>query len=60
MSNPTGTGATGGDGAATNETDRPISSDKVEGRPVYNRAGERLGWAYTLMIDNYSGLVHTP
>jgi len=35
MSNATGTGATGGEGVAINETDRLISSDKVEGTPVY-------------------------
>ena len=30
-------------GLATDETDRLISSDKVEGTPVYNSKGERLG-----------------
>lgn len=32
MSNTTRTGATGGEGVALNETDRLISSDKVEVR----------------------------
>jgi hypothetical protein len=57
MSNATGIGATSGEGVAVNETDRLISSDKVEGTSVYNRAGESLGSVYTLMIDKYSGLV---
>jgi hypothetical protein len=58
MSGTTKAGATtGGDGVAVNETDRLISSDKVEGTSVYNRAGESLGSVYTLMIDKYSGQV---
>src|SRR5919205_2546753 len=47
-----GTGA-----VATDETDRLISADKVEGTAVYNRMGERLGTVYTVMIDKYSGQV---
>ena len=47
----------GGAGVAVNETDRLISSDKVEGTAVYNRAGESLGSVYTIMIDKYSGQV---
>jgi hypothetical protein len=35
-------GAAGGS-VATNETDRLIASDKVEGTAVYNRSGERIG-----------------
>lgn len=57
MSDATRTGATGGDGVAVNETDRLISSDKVEGAAVYNRAADRLGSVYTVMIDKVSGQV---
>ena len=38
----TDTGSTVG-GVATDETDRLIASNKVEGTAVYNRRGERLG-----------------
>jgi len=48
--------ATRGD-VATDETDRLISSDKVESTAVYDRQGERLGTVHTLMIDKYSGQV---
>jgi sporulation protein YlmC with PRC-barrel domain len=41
----------------TDETDRLISSDKVEGTPVYNPKGERLGKVHHLMIDKYTGQV---
>src|SRR3984893_5390128 len=44
-------------GLANDETDRLISSDKVEGTPVYNPKGERLGKVHHLMIDKYSGRV---
>ena len=44
-------------GLATDETDRLISSDKVEGTPVYNPKGERLGKVHHLMIDKYTGQV---
>jgi hypothetical protein len=37
--------------------DRLISSDKVEGTPVYNTKGERLGKVHHLMIDKYTGQV---
>src|SRR3954453_8038244 len=57
MSETTRTGATAGEGVAVNETDRLISSDKVEGTSVYNRAGDSLGSVYTVMIDKYSGQV---
>jgi PRC-barrel domain len=53
--NDTTTVAAGG--LATDETDRLISSDKVEGTPVYNPKGERLGKVHHLMIDKYSGRV---
>jgi sporulation protein YlmC with PRC-barrel domain len=39
------------------ETDRLISSEKVEGTAVYNRDGERLGTIHHLMIDKYTGQV---
>ena len=42
---------------ATDETDRLIASDKVEGTPVYNPAGERIGEVYNFMVDKYSGRV---
>ena len=42
---------------ATDETDRLISSDKVEDTSVYNPRGESLGKVYHLMIDKYTGQV---
>ena len=42
---------------ATDETSTLISSDKVEGTAVYNRAGEKLGSIHTLMLDKRSGKV---
>ncbi|HZT89568.1 MAG TPA: PRC-barrel domain-containing protein [Stellaceae bacterium] len=39
------------------ETNRLISSEKVDGTAVYNRAGDRLGTVHHLMIDKYSGQV---
>jgi sporulation protein YlmC with PRC-barrel domain len=39
------------------ETDRLISSEKVEGTAVYDRRGERLGTVLHLMIDKYTGQV---
>ncbi len=42
---------------ATDETDRLIASDKVEGTAVYNPAGERLGEVDHFMVDKYSGRV---
>jgi len=44
-------------GVAADETDRLISCDKVEGTPVYNLKGERLGKVHHLMIDKYTGQV---
>ena len=41
----------------TRETGRLIASDKVEGTSVYNRAGEKLGTVYNLMLDKRSGQV---
>ncbi|WP_043342584.1 PRC-barrel domain-containing protein [Belnapia moabensis] len=57
MSEATGTGITGDEGVTTIETARLISSDRVEGTPVYSRAGDCLGSIYTLMIDKVSGQV---
>jgi sporulation protein YlmC with PRC-barrel domain len=51
----TGTGT--GSSAATDETNRLIASDKVEGTAVYNRQGERLGSVYNFMVDKRSGQV---
>lgn len=39
------------------ETDRLISSEKVDGTSVYNRAGDSLGTVHHLMIDKYTGRV---
>ncbi|WP_374446573.1 PRC-barrel domain-containing protein [Stella sp.] len=41
----------------TDETLDLIASDKVEGTPVYNLAGERLGSVYNFMVDKRSGRV---
>ena len=41
----------------TDETDRLISSDKVDGTTVYNRNGETLGTIDHLMIDKFTGQV---
>ena len=48
----TGTTSAGGSGpVATDETDRLIASNKVEGTAVYDRQGERLGSVHNLMVD---------
>ena len=52
-----GTTAAGTGSAETDETDRLISSNKVEGTAVYNRQGERLGSIYNFMVDKRSGHV---
>ena len=41
----------------TDETNRLISSEKVDGTPVYNPMGDRLGTVHHLMIDKYDGRV---
>ena len=41
----------------TDETDRLISSDKVEGTSVYNRNGDNIGTINHLMIDKIGGQV---
>lgn len=40
---------------ATEETNRLIASNKVEGTNVYNREGEKLGSIYNFMVDKRSG-----
>jgi hypothetical protein len=45
------------DRLAQRETSRLISSDKVEGTSVYNKAGDSLGSIYHIMIDKVSGKV---
>lgn len=39
----------------TEETDRLIASDKVEGTAVYNRKGEKLGSVANFMVEKRSG-----
>lgn len=41
----------------TDETQRLIASDKVEGTAVYNRQGERLGTVHNFMVDKKTGQV---
>ena len=48
---------TGSGTVATDETNRLIASNKVEGTAVYNRQGERLGSVYNFMVDKRSGQV---
>ena len=59
--NPTGATGSGVSSSeqsiAIHETDRLISSDKVEGTSVYNRAGEHLGSVHNFMVDKFSGRV---
>jgi sporulation protein YlmC with PRC-barrel domain len=43
--------------SGVDETDRLISSEKVDGTAVYDRRGERLGTVHHLMIDKYTGQV---
>jgi PRC-barrel domain protein len=46
-----------GEGIAIDETRRLIASNKVEGTPVFNRSGERLGEVYNFMVDKFTGQV---
>jgi hypothetical protein len=41
----------------TSETNRLISSEKVDGTAVYNNQGEHLGTVHHLMIDKFTGHV---
>lgn len=52
-------GAADGD-VTTDETGRPIASDKIEGTPVYNRRGEHLGPVHDVMIDKVRARSATP
>ncbi len=42
---------------ATDETNRLIASNKVEGTTVYNGSAEKLGSIYNFMVDKHSGKV---
>jgi sporulation protein YlmC with PRC-barrel domain len=42
---------------ATEETDRLIASDRVEGTLVYDRAGEKIGSVRNFMVGKQSGQV---
>lgn len=42
---------------ATDETNRLIASNKVEGTAVYNQQNEKLGSIYNFMVDKRSGQV---
>ncbi|MEA3539238.1 MAG: PRC-barrel domain-containing protein [Pseudomonadota bacterium] len=42
---------------ATDETDRLIASNKVEGTAVYSEDGDKLGNIYNFMVDKTSGQV---
>jgi len=42
---------------ASDETDRLIASNKVEGTAVYNKQGERLGSVFNFKVDKISGQV---
>ena len=42
---------------ATDETDRLIASNKVEGTAVYGQDGEKLGHIYNFMVDKREGRV---
>ena len=46
-----------GEGVAIEETVRLIASNKVEGTPVFNAAGEELGTIHNFMVDKYTGQV---
>ena len=41
----------------TEETDRMIASDKVEGTAVYDAHDQKIGTVQSVMIDKYSGQV---
>jgi hypothetical protein len=42
---------------ARDETDRLISSEKVDGTAVYNLAGDHLGSIHHMMLDKFTGQV---
>lgn len=45
------------DNTVTDETNRLIASNKVDGTAVYNRQGDRLGTVYNFMVDKRQGTV---
>jgi hypothetical protein len=54
---PSDTTYAAGRPADVDETDRLISSDKVDGTDVYSRAGDHLGTVHDVMIDKRTGQV---
>ena len=44
-------------GIPRDETERLIASNKVEGTPVYDRNGDRLGSIHNFMVDKFRGHV---
>lgn len=50
-------GGTSGAGAGGQSQHELIASNRVEGTPVFNRAGERLGEVYNFMVGKRSGKV---
>ena len=44
-------------GLATDETERLIASNKVEGTAVYDRSGDKIGTVHNFMVDKLSGQV---
>lgn len=44
-------------GVPMDETERLIASNKVEGTPVYDRHGDKLGSVHNFMVDKRSGQV---
>jgi len=44
-------------GIPRDETERLIASNKVEGTPVYDRRGDRLGTIHNFMVDKIGGHV---
>ena len=44
-------------GIPTDETERLIASNKVEGTPVFDRNGDRLGSIHNFMVDKFRGQV---
>ena len=44
-------------GIPRDETERLIASNKVEGTPVYDRNGERMGSIHNFMVDKFRGKV---
>ena len=53
----TGTTGTRAGDVPRDETHRLISAEKVQGTPVYNAQGEKLGTIEDVMIDKITGKV---